>query len=71
MLTPEALVALIKLVQRKRNDPYFEVWHSYIFRIDRPSDFECFLCGAVYHNFPDIEEHGINHLKEHNLLPFI
>lgn len=69
---------LVLLAQRKR--PHQNGWVSLypdgdIYQLPLPADqFWCLICDQIYptsyHQY-ELYEHGLSHLKEHNLLPFI
>lgn len=43
-----------------------------IYTFDKPHEVHCFICNKVFDEIKeDVWFHGYNHLKEHNLLPFI
>lgn len=70
-MTNEERMALIYLVRRETQYSGFTWWYFI-----NPDDnlvcrYQCCLCSEIFYSNLQIEEHGILHLKEHNLLPFI
>lgn len=76
VLTHEAQQTLILLAQRRLKDPNLKYWGK---ETDDDESGTCYVCGIVLSfkdlSFRDKEEmiynHGMQHLKEHNLLALI
>jgi hypothetical protein len=74
MLTKEQHLLLKKLNARKNNCQKSSIWFNCELKIMIGDHWECFICGekpAFKSSLLEIDEHGLNHLKESNLLSFI
>lgn len=70
-MTSEENMALIYLVRRETQCDTVAWWYGISADINMKAQFQCGLCGEDFYKISLLEEHGINHLKERNLLPFI
>lgn len=69
-MTKEFYEALFALARRITRDPGIGISRGWL---ERAEVFKCRICGNYLdeNDKASIEAHGLQHLKEHNLLPFI
>ena len=70
MMNSECEKILIMLAQRK-GSKFDHIWYGDMAAFGY-TKYKCFICGdPLVCHVPYIYEHGIQHLREKNLLPFV